>query len=267
MITRYKAADPSDPTSKAEYKVLAAGAQRYWHGTRAAFEQVKNDIPNNTMICITDDNGAPSYYARNPVWGEAVAVTTAQLKAGYSCPSDGIIVGTFAPNAYHYNEEPTILINNITIAKCRSTAEEVAPGSIQCQVNKNDIVKIGPDASAQAHTGTSIYFVPFEDSVTDPMIVTRDYIRNQNILSDYEAVTFPFTAQYDGELVATATVNNSTILSINGTVIGTAVYSRGIDTVSNSVSIAFKKSDVITAQGAYSSAFARYYKLRDYTGR
>ena len=60
MITRYKAADPSDPTSKAEYKVLAAGAQRYWHGTRAAFEQVKNSIPNNTMICITDDNDAPS---------------------------------------------------------------------------------------------------------------------------------------------------------------------------------------------------------------
>ena len=50
MITRYKAADPSDPTSKAEYKVLAAGAQRYWHGTRAAFEQVKDSIPNNTMM-------------------------------------------------------------------------------------------------------------------------------------------------------------------------------------------------------------------------
>lgn len=60
MITRYKAADPSDPTSKAEYKVLAAGAQRYWHGTRAAYEQVKDSIPNNTMICITDDNDAPS---------------------------------------------------------------------------------------------------------------------------------------------------------------------------------------------------------------
>lgn len=60
MITRYKAADPLDPTSQAEYKVLAAGAQRYWHGTRAAFEQVKNSIPNNTMICITDDNDAPS---------------------------------------------------------------------------------------------------------------------------------------------------------------------------------------------------------------
>lgn len=56
MITQYKAADPLDPTSQAEYKLLAGGATRTWVGTEDAYNAEKNNIPNNTMICITDDN-------------------------------------------------------------------------------------------------------------------------------------------------------------------------------------------------------------------
>lgn len=56
MITQYKAADPLDPTSQAEYKLLAGGATRTWVGTEDAYNAEKNNIPNNTMICITDDD-------------------------------------------------------------------------------------------------------------------------------------------------------------------------------------------------------------------
>ena len=47
MITYYK---------DNKHNILAAGAQRYWHGTLEAYEANKDNIPNNTMICITNDN-------------------------------------------------------------------------------------------------------------------------------------------------------------------------------------------------------------------
>lgn len=50
MITYYK---------DNKHNVLASGgAQRYWHGTLEAYEANKDKIPPNTMICITNDNGA-----------------------------------------------------------------------------------------------------------------------------------------------------------------------------------------------------------------
>lgn len=73
MITQYKAADPLDPTSQAEYKLLAGGATRTWVGTEDAYNAEKNNIPNNTMICITDDNMDVDAYSTtetktNKVW-------------------------------------------------------------------------------------------------------------------------------------------------------------------------------------------------------
>ena len=97
--------------------------------------------------------------------------------------------------------------------------------------------------------------------------LTAEYVRNQNILSDYEAVSFPITAQYDGELIANTTLNSGIKLSVNGVEIGWAVYVAAAST-GNSVTITIKKGDVIAStEGSYKSAYARWYKLRDYTGR
>ena len=97
--------------------------------------------------------------------------------------------------------------------------------------------------------------------------VTPEDIRNQNILSDYEAVILPLTAQYDGELVINCRPTNEGInIKINGVDIAAwAVYISG---VSNSVTLTLKKGDIVeVTKGTYKDARARWYKLRDYTGR
>lgn len=96
--------------------------------------------------------------------------------------------------------------------------------------------------------------------------ITPEYVRNQNILSDYDAVTFPFTAQYDGILTVACPTNSGVRVSVNGVEIGRAVYVEGYST-SNSTTVAVNKGDVMTLSGNVDFARARWYKLRDYTGR
>lgn len=94
------------------------------------------------------------------------------------------------------------------------------------------------------------------------------YIKNQNKLSDYEDVTFPLTAQYDGFLTVvvgtganqfgTISVNDIPIARCSG-ISNTREYGAA-----NSVTIPLNKNDVVTVVGAQFNAKARYYKSRDY---
>ena len=92
-----------------------------------------------------------------------------------------------------------------------------------------------------------------------------EYIRNQNVLSDIETVTLPMTALYDGELIAVGSNGGYVTFSINGNQY-TVGSSAGM-TVTSGLSI--KKGDVLNLQALVGTAgfTARYYKLRDYSGR
>ena len=88
---------------------------------------------------------------------------------------------------------------------------------------------------------------------------------NDNVLSDIETVTLPMTAPYDGELIAVASNGGYITFSING-----SQYTVGSLTGLTSTSgLPIKKGDVLTLQALVGTAgfTARYYKLRDYTGR
>lgn len=137
MITQYKAADPLDPTSQAEYKLLAGGATRTWVGTEDAYNAEKNNIPNNTMICITDDdmdvvadvystsetktnkvwiNGKPIY---RRVCSYANTITINNLEQMVSIQP---VFGNLWTNLYYYdvNNCDTVRINGDTITPTRS---------------------------------------------------------------------------------------------------------------------------------------------------
>lgn len=93
----------------------------------------------------------------------------------------------------------------------------------------------------------------------------KEYIRNQNILSGIETVTLPMTAPYDGELIVVGSNGGYVTFSING-----AQYTVGSSTGMTSTSgLSIKKGDVLALQALIGTAgfTARYYKLRDYTGR
>ena len=204
-----------------------------------------------------------SHFVRRPAWNQAVEVSVADLTAGYKAPADGMIIGAFynpkTGNTYYLTLNGTNIMPLMSLASNSITR----PLTLSLTVNKGDI--IGCTApSANIIVLPSIKFVPFEGSVE---VVTPEYIRNQNILSDYEAVTLPLTAQYDGELVINCRPTNEGInIKINDVAIAAwAVYISG---VSNSVTLTLKKGDIVeVTKGTYKDARARWYKLRDYTGR
>ena len=92
-----------------------------------------------------------------------------------------------------------------------------------------------------------------------------EYVRNQNVLSDVETVTLPMTVPYDGELIPVASNGGYVTFSING-----SEYTVGSLTgMTSSSGLPIKKGDGLTLQALVGTAgfTARYYKLRDYTGR
>lgn len=90
-----------------------------------------------------------------------------------------------------------------------------------------------------------------------------EYIRNQNVLSDYETASSSFTAEYDGFISATRSGTGESVdITING--VSIAYNSNGNYGV-NGVSVLFKKGDVVYTNA--SSPRVCYYKLRDYSGR
>ena len=201
-----------------------------------------------------------SHFVRRPAWNQAVEVSVADLTAGYKAPADGMIIGAFynpkTGNTYYLTLNGTNIMPLMSLASNSITR----PLTLSLTVNKGDI--IGCTApSANIIVLPSIKFVPFEGSVE---VVTPEYIRNQNILSDYEAVTLPLTAQYDGELVINCPADEGINIKING--VAWAVYISG--PAGHSVTLTLKKGDIVkVTKGTYKNAHARWYKLRDYTGR
>lgn len=95
---------------------------------------------------------------------------------------------------------------------------------------------------------------------------SKEYIRNQNILSEYENVTLPVSSvPYDGLLTVSVSNGGYVSFSINARnfTIGSA------SGTSDTSEITLKKGDNVgfLEAGGTCVIYARYYKLRDYTGR
>lgn len=133
-----------------------------------------------------------------------------------------------------------------------------------------DISEVNPDGN--------VYQI--KDATARTQITAlSDRIKNDNILSDFETIslgTTPETAvtmQYDGFVFASWTslqggqgydrgivVNNNEAVRTIGTVVSTGM--------SITVNTPVKKGDVVyMTMSSHYSAKARFYKMRDYTGR
>ena len=174
MITRYKAADPSDPTSKAEYKVLAAGAQRYWHGTRAAFEQVKDSIPNNTMICITDDNDAPSDIA--PI-GSVFAYYGSSSPDGYLICDGSTFDTSLYPDLY-------LFLGSDTLPDLRECTLVGVGQNTTHTIKDHDEYTLGQfkDDQIQNITGSLVAAVGADRKIADGAFNVENYAGSDNMI-------------------------------------------------------------------------------------
>ena len=117
-----------------------------------------------------------------------------------------------------------------------------------------------------------------EEGGFDAPFNLKEYIQNQNLLSDYEDITLPTTAAtaitmpYDGVyILANYGVSNIHHIYLNGIEISAGTTGNNTTGASTSSTILFKKGDTMYRLNTYTgSTFAEhvaYYKLRDYSGR
>ena len=118
-----------------------------------------------------------------------------------------------------------------------------------------------------------------EEGGFDAPFNLKEYIQNQNVLSEYEDITLPTTAAtamtmpYDGVYIL-ANYGVSTVhhIYLNGIEISGGITGNATTGATTSSTIPFKKGDTMYRLNTYSgrSLFIEhvaYYKLRDYSGR
>lgn len=211
-----------------------------------------------------------THFVRKPAWNQAVAISAADLTTGYKAPADGMFVCKGVMPTLG-GDAKVITVNNVPIVE--GLYERVGVyscDSATCPVSKGDLIKANTSA---AWDGETLSFVPFEDSTvseSDIEVVTPEYIRNQNILSDWEDITIstssssPTVMPYDGFIYLSTgyTVN----LYINNALF---LISKHSDTQGASACmVAVRKGDKVYINGdKVPLSRVAYYKLRDYTGR
>jgi len=174
-------------------------------------------------------------------------------------------------------------INNVS--NCTGIASFQQNNSEEPKESQNSGGKITLNPSKTARTGTTTHgkqlgvnYIIKAKQVSVPFDVA-EYIRNQNVLSDYESITLPTTAAtamtmpYDGVyILANYGVSFVHDIYLNGNKISVGITGNESTGASTSSTILFKKGDTMYrslssyAQSSLSEHVA-YYKLRDYTGR
>lgn len=213
-----------------------------------------------------------THFVRKPAWNQAVEISAEQLYAGYTAPSDGMFVCSGVMPTHGNDTHKTITVNDITIVRGQyNSAQVFSYGNTSCTVNEGDLIKSNTN---KAWDSEMQYFVPFEDSTvseSDIKVVTPEYIRNQNILSDWEDIAIstssssPTVMPYDGFIYSST--RECCELYINNAHFHISDHDNTQG--GGACMVAVRKGDrvyIVRAGGASIERVA-YYKLRDYTGR
>ena len=88
-----------------------------------------------------------------PDWDNAVEVTADQINAGYTCPDNGLLVGTVLSRS---SSSSIVYVNGIGV----SNADTTESNPINVPVQKGDIVSVSEDV-APGEAG--LHFVPWKN--------------------------------------------------------------------------------------------------------
>src|SRR5574344_217906 len=97
----------------------------------------------------------------HPDWANAIAVSAAQLYAGYTAPTEGLIVCTgFMPE--HWKGAKIMTINNVPVARGQFAlnANSYSYSNVCFPVNKDDLIKTD---TISAWSNETRYFVPYKN--------------------------------------------------------------------------------------------------------
>lgn len=140
-----------------------------------------------------------TYLARRPAWSKAVSISAADLVAGYTAPSDGMIVGILFTDG-NTSTGVSVKVNGVEVARNKAKDSDRIL-NVQCPVGKDDVITTTGDESP---TGSTIHFVPFEDSTvseSDVEVVTSELIRNLHDPDWSQAVSITATQLVEGYTV------------------------------------------------------------------
>ena len=101
-------------------------------------------------------------YSPHPDWANAIPITTAQLNAGYTAPSDGMFVGSV--DNIQTGKEYWLTLNGTNIMPLFSKISDgggVRPVSLSLIVNQGDTLGCTAPASS-IETDPSLSFVPWK---------------------------------------------------------------------------------------------------------
>lgn len=265
----------TNSSDQPDFQVLANRGRRTWVGSEAALEAaLANDELTEGTVADTYTEGSITNgtQRRTIAWSLAQSISNTQLSNGYTAPADGMIVGYgFTHKAGQAVAEFTV--NGVAVGSdIFYTAQDQTYVSVQVQVNQGDVIQF------DCYSG-KFYFVPFEDStVQNIFVVTPEYIRQQNVLSDWEIITptGTYTAPYDGIMAFDnhqwTSTNNLGYVLVNGVGCNNFGQIDGGTVVGQhfaSMSVTVKKGDVVTSTANLTGWDwkARWYKLRDYGDR
>ena len=177
-----------------------------------------------------------THFVRKPAWSKAVEISAADLVAGYTAPSDGIVIGAVHNTSL---EDYFVTINGVNriLIISRPTVGNYTiarPMSISTPLNRGDILGCTASNAADIITSPSLVFVPFEDSAAE--VDTSELIRNLHDPDWSQAVSITATQLIEGYTVPkrgiivgsiipnTYDVTGAPIIKINGIVV---TYARG----------------------------------------
>lgn len=191
---------------------------------------------------------------QQPDWNNVVQITGAQLETGYVCPSDGMIVGY----AYVNNVDGTyeVTVNSVTVSSCWRATPAYSFMNVQCQVNKDDLVK-----SERLMNACLMSFVPFK-TVAEPVVMPVNILNNPSLPDYSRAVvvsSLPYTASRDGIIIGncTRTTNGITSLFINGLVCARCDM-NGSSYSSADLQLPVGRGDTLTADNSNISVYLHF---------
>lgn len=125
--------------------------------------------------------------AMQPDWQNAVALTAAQVYAGYTAPENGLFV---CSGVYSNGQHVIVTINGIEIARSGFTSgSDYNATYCNCVVNKGDVVKF----SIKAANKDTIAFVPFKTSNPVSLRPLDPHKIDTAILNHWDDITSDFS--------------------------------------------------------------------------
>lgn len=180
----------------------------------------------------------------------------------------GALKGSEAKGAVYTGQQNT--------SACKVVTFDASYSGASTDINGNNVYKNNGETRP---ANVRLNYIIKAKQVSVPFDVA-EYIRNQNILSDWENITLPTTAataitmQYDGFIYIDAHAEGEGVgawvnLYVNGKLFRSRADTGAYNINTPSLTVPVKKGDVVYLDNSPKvvNKRAAFYKLRDYTGR